>query len=172
MGDRRALKQARSARRRRVVQEEEDEEEEEKEIPQLSLWGALVLLLVVTVRPVSLRARRILTKPRSAGLCRHHRRIPRFEHQRSHGRSSSDQCRVGRSYPPPHRRQRRRAPHGRLGFRARQDRPLNVGRRRLVHPDRPLRHSLHGHARLDPGQAAQLVVRPVRVHRKWLRTWC
>lgn len=48
MKNHRALRQARSARRR-YVEEAQDKEEEEEEIPTLSLWAALVLLVGVTV---------------------------------------------------------------------------------------------------------------------------
>lgn len=56
MGERRALRQARSARQPKLatVEDGEEEEEEEEEIPQLSLYAALVLLIAVTV---SFRAR-------------------------------------------------------------------------------------------------------------------
>ncbi|KAL8293474.1 hypothetical protein RQP46_000175 [Phenoliferia psychrophenolica] len=51
MGERRALRQARSTRRPKLatVEDGEEEEEDEEEIPQLSLYAALVLLIVVTV---------------------------------------------------------------------------------------------------------------------------
>ncbi|GAA5834669.1 hypothetical protein JCM3766R1_003635 [Sporobolomyces carnicolor] len=47
----RAFRQAPSVRRPRVVEEatEEEEEEEEEEVPQLNIWSALILLVVVTV---------------------------------------------------------------------------------------------------------------------------
>jgi len=47
----RAFRQAPSVRRPQVVTEaaEEGEEEEEEEVPQLNLWSALILLVVVTV---------------------------------------------------------------------------------------------------------------------------
>lgn len=46
----RAFRQAPSARRPRVIEEAvEDGEEEEEEVPQLNLWSALILLVVVTV---------------------------------------------------------------------------------------------------------------------------
>ncbi|KAI5481582.1 pentatricopeptide repeat protein [Pseudohyphozyma bogoriensis] len=49
-GDHRALRAAKSVRKPRVLQEETgEEEEEEEEIPQLSLWAALILLVIVTV---------------------------------------------------------------------------------------------------------------------------
>ena len=52
MGDRRALRNARSTRQPRLatVEDGQDEEEDEEEIPQLSLYAALVLLIAVTVR--------------------------------------------------------------------------------------------------------------------------
>ncbi|GAA5967451.1 hypothetical protein JCM3765_001879 [Sporobolomyces pararoseus] len=47
----RAFRQAPSVRRPRVIEEaaEDPEEEEEEEVPQLNIWSALILLVVVTV---------------------------------------------------------------------------------------------------------------------------
>lgn len=50
MGDRRALKQARSVRRRGTVADLEEDEDEEEEIPKLNLYSGLLLLGGVTVR--------------------------------------------------------------------------------------------------------------------------
>lgn len=47
--DRRVMRPAKSVRKPRALEEDLDEEEEEEEIPVLSLWAALVLLLVVTL---------------------------------------------------------------------------------------------------------------------------
>lgn len=52
MGDRRALKQARSVRRRGTVADLEEDEDEEEEIPKLNLYSGLILLGGVTVRTV------------------------------------------------------------------------------------------------------------------------
>ncbi|GAA6059745.1 hypothetical protein JCM10212_001953 [Sporobolomyces blumeae] len=45
----RAFRQAKSVRRPRVVEEAVEEEEEEEELPQINVWSALILLVVVTV---------------------------------------------------------------------------------------------------------------------------
>lgn len=52
MRDRRVMRPARSVRKPRALEEDLDEEEEEEEVPTLSLWAALVLLVVVTVSHV------------------------------------------------------------------------------------------------------------------------
>ncbi|KAM0748657.1 Calcium/proton exchanger [Meredithblackwellia eburnea MCA 4105] len=51
MGEHRALRNARSARRPKIatVEDGSEEEEDEEEIPQLTLWAALALLVGVTV---------------------------------------------------------------------------------------------------------------------------
>lgn len=53
LGDRRVMRPAKSVRKPRALEEDLDDEEEEEEIPTLSLWAALILLTIVTVRCAS-----------------------------------------------------------------------------------------------------------------------